>query len=394
MGCSTSKLDDEEAVKLCKDRKKFIRQAVEHRTKFASGHIAYIQAMKRVSAALREYIDGDEPREFLLESFTTPSFTPIKNTSPGFISISPNSFSVTPIKSEIKSSYKINYFISGGNPSVSVEERPPQTPETYRVDAYSPIHHFGMENMFSMQSSPMNSSFFQYSPNNRPNFPPPSPQTSQWDFFWNPFSSLDCYGYPIRSSIDQTMLDDDSARLQQLREEEGIPELEEETEYEDIDEDDDDRMPKKGENDKEHKANMNFHREHVVVEDVNDSDDSDDSDCETEEGNVTEEHIQELPTQQHEVAKIQNVGQISKKETAVTDCESKEETPGFTVYVNRRPTSMKEVIKELEDQFMAACNAASEMSSILEASRARYSSPSSSNDVTGLTTIFYDFGLL
>ncbi|KAL8505324.1 hypothetical protein ACS0TY_016532 [Phlomoides rotata] len=379
MGCSTSKLDDEEAVKLCKDRKKFIRQAVEHRTKFASGHIAYIQAMKRVSAALREYIDGDEPREFLLESFSTPSFTPIKKTSPGFISMSPNSFSVTPIKSETKSSYKINYFRSSGNPSVSVEERPPQTPETYRVDAYSPIHHYGMESMFSMQSSPMSSSFFQYSPNNRPNFPPPSPspQTSQWDFFWNPFSSLDYYGYPTRSSIDQTMLDDDSAGLQQVREEEGIPELEEETEYEDID----DSVPKKEEN-KEHKANMNFDREHVVVEDVNDSDDSD---SETDEGHETEEHIQELPAHQHEsieVAKIQNVGQISKKETAVVDSESKEETPGFTVYVNRRPTSMKEVIKDLEDQFMAACNAASEMSSILEASRARYSSPSSSNDMT------------
>lgn len=375
MGCSTSKLDDEESVKLCKDRKKFILQAVEHRMKFASGHIAYIQAMKRVSAALREYIDGDGPREFLLESFTTP---PIKKTPPGFISI-------TPINSDTKSSYKINCYKSGGNPSVSVEERPPQTPETYRVDAYTPIHHFGMESMFGMQSSP--SSIFQYSPNNRPNFPPPSPQNSQWDFFWNPFSSLDYYGYPIRSSIDQTMLDDDSAGLQQVREEEGIPELEEETEYEDID---DNRVPKKGEN-------ANFSREHVVVEDVNDSDDDSDDidcDCETDEGDETEEHNHELPAQQNEsieVAKIQNVRQISKKETAV-DCEPKEETPGFTVYVNRRPTSMAEVIKDLEDQFMAACKAASEMSSILEASRARYSSPSSTNDMTGLITIF-NFGL-
>lgn len=372
MGCSTSKLDDEEAVQLCKDRKKFIKQAVEHRMKFASGHIAYIQAMKRVSAALREYIDGDEPREFLLDSFSTPDFTPIEKTNPGFISISPNSFSVTPVKSETKSSYKINYFRSGGNGSVSVEERPPHSPETHRVESYSPIHHFGMDSMFAMQSSPMRSSFFQYSPNNRPNYPPPSPQTSQWDFFWNPFSSLDYYGYPTRGSLDQAMLDDENDGLQQVREEEGIPELEEETEYEDIDE----RMSKREENGK---PDMNFDRERVVVEDVDDSDS--DSDVETEEGHETEEHTDESPPKEHEtieVAKAQNIRQLSKRETAVADGESKEETPGFTVYVNRRPTSMAEVIKDLEDQFTSACNAAGQVSSILEASKAQYSP--SSND--------------
>ncbi|KAK4391959.1 protein ALTERED PHOSPHATE STARVATION RESPONSE 1 [Sesamum angolense] len=311
MGCSTSKLDDEEAVQLCKDRKKFIRQAVEHRAKFASGHIAYIQAMKRVSSALREYVDGDEPREFLLDSFTTPVFTPIKKTSPGFISISPDSFSVTPFRSETNSSYKINYFKSGGNSSVSVEERPPHSPETYRVEAYSPIRHFGMDSMFAMQSSPMGTSFFQ-------------------------------------SSVDQGMLDDENAELQQVREEEGIPELEEETEHEDID----DRLTNKEESGK---FNVNIEREEVVVEDVDDSDDSD-CDCETDGGHEPEKHVQELPSQEKEsieLAKAQN-----------------------------RPTSMAEVIKDLEDQFVAACNAAGEMSSILEASRACYSS--SSNDLSAM----------
>lgn len=382
MGCSTSKLDDEEAVQLCKDRKKFIKQAVEHRMKFASGHIAYIQAMRRVSAALREYIDGDGPREFILDSFTTPAFTPTKKTNPGFISMSPNSFSVTPMKSGTKSSYKINYYRSGGNSSVSVEERPPHSPETHRVEAYSPIHHFGMDSMFAMQSSPMSSSFFQYSPNNRPNYPPPSPQTSQWDFFWNPFSSLDYYGYPTRGSLDQAMLDDENAGLQQVREEEGIPELEEETEYEEIDE----RMSSKEEN---AKPSTNFDREHVVVEDVNDSDSDSNVETVTEEEHEMEEHTEEQPSEEHEtieVAKAQNMRQLSKKETAVADGEAKEETPGFTVYVNRRPTSMEEVIKDLEDQFTAACNAAGQVSSILEASRAQHSP--STNDVTGFKKIF------
>ncbi|KAG5596612.1 hypothetical protein H5410_037844 [Solanum commersonii] len=304
MGCSSSKLDDEEAVQLCKDRKKFIKQAVEQRMRFASGHLAYIHAMERVSAALRDYVEVDEPREFLLDSFKTPPFTPVKKVSPGFISIEPKSFSITHLKPEPKpkSTIKINYLRSGGNPAVSVEERP-RSPETVRIQAYSPVHQYGMDSFFSMQSSPMNPSIFQYSPNNRPNLPPPSPQTSQWDFFWNPFSSLDYYGYPTRNNnLEQTILDDDNDGLRQVREQEGIPELEEETE---------------------------------------------------------------------------NVGQLSNKETAVADPEAKEETPGFTVYVNRRPTSMSEVIKDLESQFMIACNSAKEVSTVLEAIRAQYSLQSS-----------------
>ncbi|KAL6519275.1 hypothetical protein OROGR_018595 [Orobanche gracilis] len=379
MGCSTSKLDDEEAVQLCEDRKKFIQQAVEHRIKFASGHIAYIQAMKRVSAALREYIDGDEPREFLLDSFSTP----VKKSSPGVISIAPNSFSVSPFKSQKKSSYKINYYRSGGNSTFSVEERPPQSPDTHRVEAYSPMQHYGTENVFGMQSNPMSSSFFEYSPNNneRSNFPP-SPQTSSpWDFFWNPFSSLDYYGYTNRESLDRGMMHDDNEGLRQVREEEGIPELEEETEREE--------ETDYGENKNDtNKVNVDFDKEHVVVEDASDSDD-DDSDVETDVGDDMSEECfdRDIPAsggnRSKEVAKAQSAVQMSRKQTTVGGCESEEErTPGFTVYVNRRPTSMAEVIKDLEDQFMAACNAAGEMSSILEANRAQYSS--SSNDLTAM----------
>lgn len=366
MGCSSSKLDDEEAVQLCKDRKKFIKQAVEQRMRFASGHLAYIHAMKRVSAALRDYVEVDEPREFSLDSFKTP---PVKKVSPGFISIEPKSFSIKQVKSEPKpnSTIRINYLRSGGNPAVSVEERP-QSPETVRIQAYSPVHQYGMDSFFSMQSSPMNSSsFFQYSPHNRPNLPPPSPQTSQWDFFWNPFSSLEYYGYPMRNNLDQTILDDNDG-LRQVREEEGIPELEEETEVEETDH---------GEDVKEERTKVahNCDRDEVTVEDVDDDeDDSYEEETDDEHENVP--HIKELlskPNQTTTVAKTQNVGQLSNKETAVADPEAKEETPGFTVYVNRRPTSMSEVIKDLENQFTIACNSAKEVSTVLEAIRAQYS---------------------
>ncbi|MFQ6651161.1 hypothetical protein Gotur_022802 [Gossypium turneri] len=367
MGCSTSKLDDEEAVQLCKDRKNFIKQAVEQRTRFATGHLAYIQSLKRVSAALRDYVEGDECHDFLLDSFITPPFTPVKKGSPGFISIQSNP----------KSTLKVSYLRSGGNPAVAVEERP-QSPETVRVQAYSPVHHYGMDGIFAMQSSPMNnSSFFTYSPNNRPNIHPPSPQSSQWDFFWNPFSSLDYYGYPNRSSLDQAVMDDDVRGLRQVREEEGIPDLEEdETEHEESE-------SKVNSVEEKAKIHTNYNREEVTVEDVDEGDD-DEEEIDMAE---TEHDVKDVQPQRKvsvEVVRSQTAGQVevSNKETVVGSSEAKEETPGFTVYVNRRPTSMAEVINDLDAQFMVACDAASEVSGMLEASRAQYSS--TSNELTGM----------
>lgn len=384
MGCSASKLDDEEAVQLCKDRKRFIKQAVEERSRFAMGHLAYIQALKRVSTALRDYIEGDEPHDFLLDSFITPSFTPIKKSSPGFISLSSRSFSPAQIQSDPNSSVKLHYLRSGGNQAVSVEERP-QSPEIARVETYSPTNQYGFDGFFGMQSSPpINSSIFSYPPNYRPNIAPPSPQNTQWDFFWNPFTSLDYYNYPTRSSLDQqSVLDDDIRGLRQVREEEGIPDLEDVIEEEEPNQ-------KVNVTDERSKINVNCCKDEVIVEDVDEDEEEEEEtemDCECE----TEHELEEL--QSHgsvdiELSRSQTARQVetTKQEMAVCNQDSKEKTPGFTVYVNRRPTSITEVIKDLEVQFKTVCSSANEVSGLLEASRAQFSS--TSNELSGLC-IFY-----
>ncbi|XP_023757641.2 nitrate regulatory gene2 protein [Lactuca sativa] len=367
MGCSSSKLDDGEAVKLCKDRKNFIKKAVEHRTKFASGHTAYLRSLKRVSAALKDYVEGDEPREFSLDSFTTPPpYAATKKTTPRFITISPNSVTIEP---------KVHYLRSGGNPSIFVEERLPDSPESVIIESYtpSPAYHYAADSFFGMQSQTesqsSSSSIFHYS---RPNFPPPSPQrSSQWDFFWNPFSTLDYYAYPARNNDHQNVFDDDINGLQQVREEEGIPELEEETEQ-------------------EQEENDHNHEDEVTVEDVDEDDDDEDEeddDFETDSGEETEsEHEVEsqLPplmpkTQNLEVSRAQSSGQIGNNGTGDVSNQEKgknEGTQGFRVYVNRRPTSMSEVIKDLEAQFTIISDSATELSIMLEANRAQYSSTS------------------
>ncbi|KAK7329218.1 hypothetical protein VNO77_23369 [Canavalia gladiata] len=403
MGCSHSRLDDEEAVQLCKDRKRFIKQAVEQRTRFATGHIAYIESLRRVSAALRDYIEGDEPREFLLDS---PPFTPVKKkTNPAFIPISAKPFTPSPKPTTTttaiefgvgpNSTLKVNYLRPGGNPAISVEERP-QSPEMVRVETYAPMQ-YGIDGFFNMQSSPGNPSIFAYSPNDRPNIPPPSPQASQWDFFWNPFSSLDYYGYPARSSLDQVAMDDEYRGLRQVREEEGIPELEEdETEQEEY------LVGKRNVAEERGRTNVNSSsKEEVIVEDVEeeeeeedeeeeDEDEEDEEDEEEDEDEDEEEEgtgIENENENEHDaknsqtngsvsfdVSKSQTAGHIESnhREMAVGKQEGKEETPGFTVYVNRRPTSMAEVINDLEAQFTIVCNAANDVSALLETKKSQY----------------------
>ncbi|XP_019166790.1 PREDICTED: uncharacterized protein LOC109162574 isoform X2 [Ipomoea nil] len=358
MGCSTSKLDSQEAVQLCKDRKMFIEQAVEYRLQFASGHVAYIESMRRVSSALRGYVEGEEYREFLVDAFTTPAFTPVKKINSGFISIASKPFTMKSLQSEKNSAVKVNYFKSGGSSSISVEEKP-QSPEILRVEAYSPVHQSGMDGFFTMHSVPISSSFYHSSPNNMPNFPSPSPQNSQWDSFWDPFSSLDYYGYPVTSGLDQTILDDGNG-ITQVQKEEAVPDLEKHI---------DSRESSK---EKSAQIRHSLNKDEVVVKDVNDGEKID--------SHHLEKELQPNANHNTAVEKTQNDSQLSSKETTVVDSEAKKEIPGFTVYVNTRLTSMAEAIKDLEAQFRIACNSAKEVSAMLEDTAAQ--NPSISNDLT------------
>ncbi|KAF2586194.1 hypothetical protein F2Q70_00034263, partial [Brassica cretica] len=306
MGCSNSKLGEDEAVQICRDRKRFIKEAVEHRTSFASAHIAYIHSLRKVSDALREYIEGDEPHEFPLDTFVTP--VKRMTSSDGFIELS---------QSKVESKLEVSYLMASGTRPVQVEEKPPRSPETYHVETYGADSFLGMNMNMNSPAAHNNSS----------SIPPPSPQNSQWDFFWNPFSSLDYYGY----NYDNRRGMEDEVR--RVREEEGIPDLEE-----------DESSPR-------------FQDHHNIMKAT--------EDCKTDqEGNVSE-----VKTQEQEQEQGNNV---------VTRGDAKgEETQGFTVYLTRRPTSMGEVIKDLEDQFEIICSAANEVSGLLEAGRAQYISSNS-----------------
>ncbi|KAG5239297.1 nitrate regulatory gene2 protein [Salix suchowensis] len=74
MGASNSKTEEDKVLKLCRERKKFVRQALDGRCSLAAAHIMYIQSLRSTGTALRKFI---EP-EVLFESslYTSTNATP------------------------------------------------------------------------------------------------------------------------------------------------------------------------------------------------------------------------------------------------------------------------------------------------------------------------------
>ncbi|XVF86599.1 hypothetical protein PTKIN_Ptkin18bG0055400 [Pterospermum kingtungense] len=73
MGCSQSKIENEEAVTRCKERKQFMKEAVAKRNAFAAAHSAYAMSLKNTGAALSDYAHG-EVQNPNLPSQPVPSF--------------------------------------------------------------------------------------------------------------------------------------------------------------------------------------------------------------------------------------------------------------------------------------------------------------------------------
>ncbi|KAM3699810.1 hypothetical protein ACJW31_05G054000 [Castanea mollissima] len=59
MGCSQSKIENEEAVSRCKDRKLYMKEAVSSRNAFAAAHSSYATYLKNTGAALSDYAHGE-----------------------------------------------------------------------------------------------------------------------------------------------------------------------------------------------------------------------------------------------------------------------------------------------------------------------------------------------
>ncbi|ONM40832.1 DUF630 family protein [Zea mays] len=57
MGCSNSKVDNEEPVRRSKDRRQLMKQLVRRRPELAAVHIAYLHALRNTGATLRQFVE-------------------------------------------------------------------------------------------------------------------------------------------------------------------------------------------------------------------------------------------------------------------------------------------------------------------------------------------------
>ncbi|XP_072982700.1 protein ALTERED PHOSPHATE STARVATION RESPONSE 1 [Typha latifolia] len=59
MGCAQSRIDNEESVARCKERRQWMKSAVSSRNAFAAAHSAYAVSLKNTGAALAEFAQGE-----------------------------------------------------------------------------------------------------------------------------------------------------------------------------------------------------------------------------------------------------------------------------------------------------------------------------------------------
>ncbi|KVG56295.1 protein of unknown function DUF630 [Cynara cardunculus var. scolymus] len=163
MGIASSKAERCEALRLCKERKKFIKKAIDSRYDFAAAHLAYIRSLRNIGMALRRFAEA----EVLLD---TSSATEIDKT-PTHSSPSPPHLGGgggggaaaasdgSPHQTHVS---RLSYMRSVGTNAVTVSLNPS------KIDISTRVYVDDVDSMsFSMPPPP----------------PPPPESSSSWDYF-------------------------------------------------------------------------------------------------------------------------------------------------------------------------------------------------------------------
>lgn len=135
MGAANSKVEEDKALQLCSERKKFVRQALDGRCSLAVAHVAYVQSLRKTGTALRKFVEPDAHVESSLYTSTSATPEPLALTekSVSHFSLSPAPSSsrrvdiaetISPSPSPPPTSLRVNHMKVQGSYSTKVEERP------------------------------------------------------------------------------------------------------------------------------------------------------------------------------------------------------------------------------------------------------------------------------
>ncbi|KAF8111144.1 hypothetical protein N665_0076s0140 [Sinapis alba] len=179
MGASNSRIDEDKALQLCRERKKFVQQALDGRCLLAAAHVSYVQSLRSTGTALRRFAETQVPVESSSlytssTSATAPEQQALALTEKPvshFSSYSPpppvsNSYSPPPPSS---SPFQVNHMKFRGFSSKKVEEKPP--PVSVVATVTFPQSSRSMEKMESTTPFEESSSST------------PPPETPPWDYF-------------------------------------------------------------------------------------------------------------------------------------------------------------------------------------------------------------------
>lgn len=59
MGCAASRIDEEERVRICKERKMLMKILLRYREEFANAQLAYLRSLKNTGVTLRQFTESD-----------------------------------------------------------------------------------------------------------------------------------------------------------------------------------------------------------------------------------------------------------------------------------------------------------------------------------------------
>lgn len=226
MGVSTSRIEEDKALQLCRERKKFVGQALDGRCSLAAAHVTYIQSLKNTGVALRKFVEPDAQIESSLYTSTTATPEPLALTerTPSQFSFSSPSASqrvgatemLSPTPSPPNSTrFQVHHMRFGGSSSKKVEEKP-----------FSPVMATLTSSSTPQNMTPRSSEKPETSPYEDPSLPS---GTAPWDYFGlfhpidNQFSFQESMGKDMSQGYE-------NVDIRRVREEEGIPELEDEEE--------------------------------------------------------------------------------------------------------------------------------------------------------------------
>ncbi|KAI4297796.1 hypothetical protein L6164_037662 [Bauhinia variegata] len=213
MGCVASKLEEEEeVVAICRERKRQLKLAVERRYALAEAHCKYFHSLYAMAAAIKLFVARhSSPSSPFLITFPPPcpETPPAENviTNPMFLQQTPSESKYETIA--------CNSCASSTTSESSEEESEEKDRKEEREDKDKRVE--------ERVEQPCGYYYMHV--------PPPTMPSPQRDFGWDFFNPFDGMRTEFISGYRRNSDDD----LRVVREEEGIPELEEEDEREELD---------------------------------------------------------------------------------------------------------------------------------------------------------------